>query len=79
MQDDSKAVLVGVFNPTDDIISKIDAIVKGERVDPKQLNSELSKLTDKEKLKNVFKIEKLESQVSSLLDSVVTRLAVRDI
>lgn len=71
---DTAVVVVLVDDPDDRHRAKLLEQLRGERV----ALDKLSELSDPQALKKLFKITDKELAVGSLLDAVVTRMAVKD-
>lgn len=74
--DDDQHILAVVLDESDDctLIDKLNTQIKGEI----GMLEEINKLTDEEKIKNIYKIKDCETQNGNIEDSVISRMACKD-
>lgn len=77
MQDETQNVIAVVPHPTDESLDKIRNQVEGVEIEFS--NEKLQPLVDKKRVCATYSIDANELRTSSLVDSIVTRMACRDV
>lgn len=74
----SKDIIAVIPDPTDEKIAAVREHISGSEVEASQL-SQIQNVETQQNLQKVYSIRAEELQTSCLVDSIVTRLACRDI
>ena len=78
MNENCNHILVARFNASQEEIEQLTSVIDGECVASNAMPSELSALENRDMLVKYHKIADEELRIGSLVDAVVTRMAVRD-